>query len=66
MLFLEQGITITSMLTAIGMVNSVWVEALLLGGSGIEGGGGKPPPKDEAGAIEWVRNKFKAFSSLIV
>ena len=42
---------IASMLTAIGMAAGVLVEALLPGGVG-EGGGGKPPPKDEAGVKE--------------
>ena len=49
-LFREQGITIASMLTAIGMAIGVLVEALLPGGGGaISGGGGEPPPKDEKG-----------------
>ena len=39
------------------------VEALLPG-AGVEGGG-EPPPKDEAGAKEWIRNKLKALSSLL-
>ena len=47
-LFREQGITIASILTAIGMAIRVLVEALLPGGGGaISGGGGEPPPKDE-------------------
>ena len=49
MLFREQGITIASILTAVGMAISVLVEALLSGGSGVEGGGGKPPPKNKKG-----------------
>ena len=51
-LFREQGITIASILTVIGMAIGVLVEALLPGGGGVEGGGGKPPPKDKAGAKE--------------
>ena len=51
-LFREQGITIASILTAIGMAIGVaigvLVEALLPGGGGaISSGGGEPPPKDE-------------------
>ena len=46
------------------MAISVLVEALLPGGGGGCGTAGKPPPKDEAGAREWVRNKLKALSSL--
>ena len=65
-LFREQGITIASILTAIGMAIGVLVEALLLGGGGaISGGGGESPPKDEKGLKEWVRNKLKALASLL-
>ena len=63
-LFREQGITIASILTAIGMAIGVLVEALLPGGGAISGGGGEPPPKDEKGLKEWVRNKLKALASL--
>ena len=55
-LFREQGITIASILTAIGMVIGVLVEALLPGSAATaSGGGGEPPPKDEKGLKEWVR-----------
>ena len=65
-LFQEQGITIASILTAIQMAIGVLVEALLPGGSGVEaGGGGKPPPRDEAGEKEWVRNKLKDLARLL-
>ena len=66
-LFREQGITIASILTAIGMAIGVLVEALLLGGgvTTASGGGGEPPPKDEKGLKEWVRNKLKALASLL-
>ena len=65
-LFREQGITIASILTAIGMTIGVLVEALLPGGVGaILGGGGEPPPKDEKDLKEWVRNKLKALASLL-
>ena len=65
-LFREQGITIASILTAIGMAIGVLVEALLPGGGGaISGGGGEPPPKDEKGLKEWIRNKLKALASLL-
>ena len=48
-LFREQGIMITSILTAIGMAIRVLVEALLPGASGGEGAAasGGPPPKDK-------------------
>ena len=65
-LFREQGITIASILTAIRMAIGVLVEASLPGSGGtISGGGGEPPPKDEKGLKEWVRNKLKALASLL-
>ena len=67
-LFREQGITIASILTAIGMAIGVLVEALLPGGGGAaaaSGGDGKPPPQDEKGLKEWVWNKLKALASLL-
>ena len=44
------------------------VEALLPGaGDAAEAsvGSGSPPPKDEAGLKEWIRNKLKALASLL-
>ena len=70
-LFREQGITIASILTVIGMAIGVLVEALLPGAGGgggaaaASGGGGKPPPKDEKGLKEWIRNKLKALAALL-
>ena len=66
-LFREQGITIASILTAIGMAIGVLVEALLpgSGGAAAASGGGEPPPKDEKGPKEWVRSKLKALASLL-
>ena len=65
-LFREQGITIASILTAIGMAIGVLVGALLPGGgAAASGDGGEPPPKDEAGLAEWIRNKLKALASLL-
>ena len=64
-LFREQGITIASILTAIGMAIGVFVEALLPGCGGAISGGGEPPPKDEKGLKEWVRSKLKALASLL-
>ena len=65
-LFREQGITIASILTAIGMAIGVLVEALLPGASGGGGGAaaasGGPPPKDEKDLKEWIRNKLKALA----
>ena len=64
--FREQGITIVSILTAIGMAIGVLVEALLPGSAATaSGGGGEPPPKDEKGLKGWIRNKLKALASLL-
>ena len=62
-LFQEQGITIASLLTAIGMAIGVLVEMLLPGLTA--GTVGKPPPKDEKDAKDWLRNKLKALTSLL-
>ena len=55
-LFREQGITIASIPMAIGIAIGVLVAAA---------SGGEPPPKDEAGLKEWIRNKLKALASLL-
>ena len=66
-LFKEQGITIVSILTAVGMAIGVLIEALLGGPSatapksgGTSGGGDK-----KGGAREWIKNKLKALSQLL-
>ena len=64
-LFREQGITIASILMAIGMAIGVLVEALLPGGGGAAASGGETHLKDEAGLKEWIRNKLKALASLL-
>ena len=65
-LFREQGITIASILTAIGMAIGVLVEALLPGGGGgAVASGGEPAPKDEKGFKERIRNKLKTLASLL-
>ena len=60
-LFREQGVTIASILTAIGMAIGVLVETLLPGGAATASGSGEPPSKDEKGLKEWVRSKLKAW-----
>ena len=61
-LFKEQGITIVSILTALGMALGVLIEALLGGPSTSTptSGGDK---KGEA--IEWIKSKLKALSQLL-
>ena len=63
-LFREQGITIASILTAIGMAISVLVEVLPGGTMASGGGGASPPPKDK-GVKKWLRNKLKALALLL-
>ena len=64
-LFREQGITIASILMAIGMAIGLLVEALLPGSGGAAATSGGSPPKDEAGLKKWIRNKLKALASLL-
>ena len=65
-LFKEQGITIVSILTAVGMAIGVLVEALLGGPtvstatSGSSSSGNK-----KGGARDWIKNKLKALSQLL-
>ena len=60
MLFWEQGITIASVHTAIGMAVGVLVEVLRPSGGRTGGTAGKPPPKDEKGSKEWIKYKLTA------
>ena len=65
-LFKEQGITIISILTALGMTLGVLIEALLGGPSA-----SAPTPQStttndkKGGAREWIKNKLKALSQLL-
>ena len=65
-LFKEQGITIVSILTAVGMAIGVLVEALLgdptvsTATSGSSSSGNK-----KGGARDWIKNKLKALSQLL-
>ena len=67
-LFKEQGITIVSILTAVGMVIGVLVEALL-GGPTVSTTTSGSTPADggdkKGGAREWIKNKLKALSQLL-
>ena len=65
-IFKEQGITIISILTALGMTLGVLIEALLGGPSA-----SAPTPQStttndkKGGAREWIKNKLKALSQLL-
>ena len=64
MLFWEQGITIVSVRTAIGMAIGVLIEVLHPSDGQAGGTAGKPPPKDEKGSKEWIKYKLKASTLL--
>ena len=68
-LFKEQGITIVSILTAVGMAIGVLIEALL-GGPKVStttstSGGTSSDARKGGGAKEWIKNKLKALSQLL-
>ena len=65
-LFREQGITIVSILTALGMTLGVLIEALLGGPStSTPTSGGTSGGDKKGGAREWIKNKLKALSQLL-
>ena len=69
-LFKEQGITIVSILTAVGMAIGVLVETLFGGPSmptttSTSGGTSNCNTRKGGGAREWIKNKLKALSQLL-
>ena len=66
-LFKEQGITIVSILTALGMTLGVLIEALLGGPSTTSTPTSQSTTKSDkkGGAREWIKNKLKALSQLL-
>ena len=69
-LFKEQGITVVSILTAVGMAIGVLIEALLGGPSAStptsqSATASDKQPKVKGGAREWIKNKLKALSQLL-
>ena len=64
-LFKEQGITIVSILTAVGMAIGILIEALLGGPSTSTPTSQSTTTSDrKGGAREWIKNKLKALSQL--
>ena len=61
LVFREHGLTITAVLTSIGLIISTIVTALT-GGSA---GGSSTPPKNPNKLKEWVKNKLKNLSRLL-
>ena len=65
-LFKEQGITIVSILTALGMTVGVLIEALLGGPTTSTPTSQSTTTSDKkGGAREWIKNKLKALSQLL-
>ena len=65
-LFKEQGMTIVSILTAVGMAIGVLIQALLGGPSAsAPKSGGTSGGDKKGGAREWIKNKLKAPSQLL-
>ena len=65
-LFKEHGVTIVSILTAVGMAIGVLIEALLGGPSGSTPTSQSTTTSDKkGGAREWIKNKLKALSQLL-
>ena len=66
-LFKEQGITIISILTALGMTLGVLIEALLGGPSTTTTPTSQSTTTSDkkGGAREWIKNKLKALSQLL-
>ena len=65
-LFKEQGITIVSILTAVGMAIGVLIEALLsCPSASTPTSGGTSDSDKKGGAREWIKNKLKALSQLL-
>ena len=65
-LFKEQGITIISILTALGMTLGVLIEALLRGSTTSTPTSQSTTTSDKkGGARDWIKNKLKALSQLL-
>ena len=65
-LYKEQGITIVSILTALGMTLGVLIESLLGGPSASAPTSQSTTTSDKkGGAREWIKNKLKALSQLL-
>ena len=60
LVFREHGLTITAVLTSLGLIISTLVSALTGGAAG----GSSTPPKNPNKLKEWVKNKLKALARL--
>ena len=64
-LFREQGVTLVSILTAIGMAISTLVLSLTGGASGGSVTPPTPPPSDKGGLREWAKKKLQALGRVL-
>ena len=64
-MFREQGITIASILTAIGMAISTLVLALTGSGGAIPSPTPTPPPPDKSGPKDWVKKHLQSLGRLL-
>ena len=64
-LFKEQGITIVSILTALGMTLGVLSEALFPNTTSTPASQSTTTSDKKGGAREWIKNKLKALSQLL-
>ena len=64
-LFREQGVTLLSILTAIGMAISTLVLALTGGASGGSAVTPPPPPSDKGGLREWAKKTLQALGRVL-
>ena len=63
-IFREQGLTITAVLTAFGLLISTIVEALT-GGSASGAPHNESPPKDKKGIQNWIKKQLKHIANLL-
>lgn len=65
MLFREQGITIASILTAIGMAISTMVLAITGGGGAAVGPSPPTPPADKGGLKQWLKKHLQSLKDAL-
>jgi hypothetical protein len=68
-IFIEQGVTIASLVAAVGAILAAVITALKKAGGAAAGGGGgpdaSPEPSESTGARQYVKNVLKNFSQLM-
>ena len=61
LIFREHGLTITAVLTSLGLIITTLVTSLTGGAAG----GSSTPPKNPSRVGEWIKNKLKALARLL-